>query len=88
MEERLAGEEKEGTRGLGRIRTEMSAEYEILLPALQGGCAVAARNLTSQVAERRVTGREFQEGEHLHRSVSKDAQRRSRVVFWGRGCKC
>lgn len=37
MEERLAGEEKEGTRGLGRIRTEMSAEYEILLPALQGG---------------------------------------------------
>lgn len=52
MEERLAGEEKEGTRGLGRICTEMSAEYEILLPALQGGCAVAARNLTSQVAER------------------------------------
>lgn len=37
MEERLAGEEKEGTRGLGWIRTEMSAEYEILLPALQGG---------------------------------------------------
>lgn len=51
MEERMAGEGKEGTRGLGRICTEMSAEYEILLHALQGGCVVAAWDLISQVAE-------------------------------------